>query len=328
LSALVLASRLALYQRRDLAALVGVHLIRAAWARADNMSSPSDETLSVADVGRGLLTYHAGVLFDEVSSPSIDVTRMIDMHADMGTYVTYPIRCLRLLELFGLMGLAEEGVERRAEVSAFCQRFVRQQPGASHPISDHWAACIPPVALLIWERDPELAGQWLQEICVWVCDHYEQDSSGLANYWSTPEEEITRALGSTLQHLDLPRRPDSFIASVLLDLSAALELSAVYDALINDILAVRIHPSVVECEDGAGLYQDVASGVFLEPWVQYDGHYRDYDGWQCSGPHRRAIRFSIQKHGRAWDLLAICSALRDRCLPLLLREIAHLENFS
>ena len=88
------------------------------------------------------------------------------------------------------------------------------------------------------------------------------------------------------------------------------------------MMAARVYPTVVECDEGPGLYQDASEGVYVEPWVQYDGHYGDSEGWQCSGPHLRASPFFLQSIGRYWDLLAICSVMRDRCFPLVLRDLA------
>lgn len=322
LSAMVLANRLARFGRRDLAALVGAHLVRAAWARGGNADPPPAAVLGVADAGRGLLSYHAAALFDEAQTMVEHPGGMIDTQSGLSAYVTYPVRCLRLLELVGLMGLAESDPSHRRAVASFCADFILRQPGASHPISDRWAVCIPPAALLVHELDPDLVGRWLQEIAVWVADHYERDGLGFAGPSAKPAEEVARLLGSSLEHLQLERRPDCLTASVILDLSATFEMGEVYDSIVNEMMAARVYPTVVECDEGTGLYQDASEGVYIEPWIQYDGHYGDSEGWQCSGPHRRASPFFLQSIGRYWDLLAICSVMRDRCFPLVLRDLA------
>jgi hypothetical protein len=324
LSALVISHRLAQAGRRDLAALTGLHLVRAAWARAERVDASNKDVLGVADAGRGLFAFHAAVLFEEVASVPYPSPRLLNPRYGPGEYATYPVRCLRLLELFGLLGLCEQDLDRRTEITTLCAALIVDEPGASHPLSDHWAVCIPPAALLVRAENPELVARWLQEICVWVADHYATEGLGLAAPWSEPREEIVRAFGPALQHRGLLRRPESLVSSVLLDLAAAFEMEDTYDAVVNDVMATRIYPCVVECDDGPGLYRDGLGGVYLEPWVRYDGHFADHAGWQSSPPHRRAASFTVARMGRAWDLLAICSVMRDRCFPTLLRQLAAL----
>ena len=322
LAALVVSNRLARFGRRDLAALVGAHLVRAAWARSDNYDPPSEVVLSIADTGRALLVFHAWSLVEDatIAQSSPDGLALFDLSP--ACFLTYPVRCLRLLELFGLAGLAETDMAKRERLVSVCRLLIAKEPGASHPISDHWAVSIPPASLLLYSTDGDLIGRWLQEICVWLGDHYEADGVGLAGPWSDSDEEASMLYGGSLEHVDVVRRPMSLIASVLLDLASTLEMVDVYDTLINEIMACRINPTVVECDDGPGTYQDGESGVYIEAWVAYDGAFNDSEGWQKSGPHRRAEKPFLMRVGRCWDLLAICSVLRDRCFPLLLRQMS------
>jgi hypothetical protein len=326
LSAFVLAHRLALHGRRDLAALVGTHLVRSAWARCDNADPPPDDVVGVADAGKGLLMFHGEILFDGVQRLPDDPEKFLMATASFSDFVVYPVRCMRILELLGLMGLATEDPTLRRQIAEFCASFVERHPGASHPISDHWAVCIPPAALLIHEVRPELMAKWLQEICVWVVDHYEPGKAGLGQPWTVPDEEVVHLLIGGLPVANVERRPDSFLASVLLDLTASLELAEIYDSLINEIMAVKICPSIVQANEGVGFYQDNFGDVFIEPWVQYDGKYADHDGWECSEPHRNLVPCFLQRIGRTWDLLALSSVLRDRWFPLALREMRGIES--
>lgn len=321
LAAFVLAHRLALHGRRDLAALVGAHLVRSAWGRCHNTDPPPNEVVGVADAGRGLLMFHSQVLFNEVRALPEHPEQFVMATASFGDFVVYPVRCMRMLELFGLMGMATEDRELRREITEFCASFIERHPGASHPISDHWAVCIPPAALLIHDVQPELVGKWLQEICVWVVDHYELGKAGLSQPWMAPAEEVVHLLISGLPVANVERRPDSFLAAVLIDLSASLELAGVYDSLVNDVMAVKMFPTVVQASEGVGFYQDNFGDVFIEPWVQYDGKYADHDGWACSESHRNLTPSFLQRIGRTWDILAISSVLRDRWFPLAWRDM-------
>lgn len=325
LSALVLAHRLSISKRKDLAALTGAHLIRAVWARCGDQVPAPPKAVAVAEAGRGLLTRYSLDLYADLKAlPVDDPEKYVMATASFGDPVVYPVRSLRIVELLGLVALGTEDSDLKREVSSFCADFVRTHPGASHPISDHWAVSIPPAALTIYETDASLLGRWIQELCVWVLDHYEKGQAGLAAPWSSPNDEVVQLLVSGLP-VTLQSNPDSFLASVLLDLSAALELEGVYDTVINDVLALRICPSVVEAEEGPGFYQDNFGDVFIEPWVVYDGHYNDEPGWQSSGPHRRSNAPYLLRIGRPWDLMALSSVLRDRWYPLAWRALVGLD---
>lgn len=323
LTAFVLAHRLALQGRRDLAALTGVHLVRAAWARNANQEPAPEAVRSVAETGKGLLVFHGSQVYDIVKKLPDDPQKSLMTSASFGDFVVYPARCMRVLEIVGLLALATEDPDRRGEIAEFCADFVKHHPGASHPISDHWAVCIPPVAVLLRDLDRGLLGKWLEEICVWLLDHSEPGKPGLAAPWTAPDVEVTQLLLAGVPSVPARRR-DSFLAAVLLDLAAALELPDVYDALVNDVMAAGIFPSVVQADETTGFYQDNVGDVFIEPWVQYDGHYADQAEWPCSEPHRNMTPSYLQRLLRPWDLLALSSVLRDRWWPLVWRDMAGL----
>jgi hypothetical protein len=224
--------------------------------------------------------------------------------------VTYPVRSIRLAEIFGLAGLTHTGEERDAFASA-CRRIIIELPGTSHPLSDNWAVSIhcsvgPPL--------------------IWVGDHYEEGKLGLARALAPPEEELRHLLAGSLDFIEVQRRPESMIASVILDLAAALELSALYDDLINDILAVNAHPQVVECDDDMTQYRDAYPDAYLELWMRYDESMNTTPGWKCA-PHDRTWEpHYLERIGRHWDSLAIFSVLRDRCVPYVIRWVGELPN--
>ncbi len=325
LSALVLAHRLHMNRRIDLAALTGAHLIRAVWARCADQDPPPPEALAVADAGRSLLLHYSLDLFHSLKDMPVDPEEYVMATVSFGDPVVYPVRSMRSLELLSLLALGTDDSNLREEIGVFCAEFVRRHPGASHPISDHWAVSIPPVALVLYEVDSTLLGRWIQAVCVWVLDHYEKGQAGLAPPWSLPNDEVVQLLVPGLP-VQVQGNPDSFLASVLLDLSAALELETIYDSVINDVLALRICPSIVEANEGVGFYQDNLGDVFIEPRVEYDGHYSDHPGWQSSGAHRRSTEPYLLRIGRPWDLMALSSVLRDRWYPLAWRTLLNMDT--
>ena len=320
LAALVISERLSSSDRRDLACLVGAHLVRSTWATVHGIEPPPPEARAVADVGKAILVRQARVLLDEYLALPAGSTEFLRSTIDAGSMLTYPVRCMRLVELLGLAGLAQEG-DARAEFAAACARIIRALPGASHPPSDNWAVSIIPAAILLWESDPVLVGSWLRQICVWVADHYERGQPGLARPLATPDEEIRYLLAGPLDFIDVPRRPGSFLASVLLDLTAALELEEAYDDIFNDVTAVDAYPQVVECDDDMSQYRDEYPGVYLELWMRYDESATSQPGWTCAPHHRRWQPHYLDRIQRHWDALALFAVMRDRCVPAVIREV-------
>ena len=324
LAALVIAERLANSDRRDLACLVGIHLVRSTWASVHGIDPAPPEATAVADVGRGIVVQHAHTLMVEYEGLPAGSSEFLRATIDPGAMVTYPVRCMRLLELFGLAGLAVTNPGERAAFTAACKRLIRELPGCTHPMSDNWAVSIVPPAVLLWEVDPLLVASWLRQICVWVADRYERGQVGLARALASPEDEVRQLLGGSLEFMEITRRPESLLASVLLDIAAALELADAYNDIINDVMAVDTYPQVVECDDDMTQYRDQLPGVYVELWMRYDETIETSSGWPCAPHHHRWQPCYLERLGRYWDLLAICSVMRDRCFPGLIREVAGL----
>jgi hypothetical protein len=322
LVALVISARLADAGRVDLACLTGAHLVRSTWYRSHDVHPVNPTALAVADVGRGIVKVYAETLISTLKI--MTSTEYFDSNKDVAVIVTYPVRCLRIVELVGLVGLLQEDLDRRRDIAKVCMEFIASQPGASHPISDNWAVAMIAPAILIYEFDREFVGKWLKQICIWLADKYEHGELGLARSLSTPAEEIQYLLGGPYDRGGVARRVDSLIATVILDLASALELGDVYLDLLNEILAVNIFAEVVESQDDYGQYRDIPAGVFIELGMKYTENPSLAVDWTRAPHHRRAVPHYLQRIGRSWDMLAIMSVLRDRCLTLVIRELAGL----
>jgi hypothetical protein len=147
------------------------------------------------------------------------------------------VRHLSLLVLFG-----EEEVAERAAAVPF---LVGSEPGAAPPISDRWAPSIANAAVALGACNPELVSTWIGDIARWVADRRELGLD-LAPYNATPREEVDQLLGSALEHVDVPKRTDSTIATLLLDLAIALEDEVLLDDLLNEWQAVARSAPAVE----------------------------------------------------------------------------------
>lgn len=302
IEAALLAEHLIEHGRIDLAAHLALCLVRGAWA--------SGAGATAADEAARLFEGYAAQLWEDDADLMLDE----DFVAASGpaVWVTYPVRCVRVAELVGLLALRWRiaGHERADEVCSWLARFVAAQPGTAHPVSDAYAVGLIPPALAVAAENPAVARRLLSGAAVWLCNAYERDQLGLAPLGASPDEEVERLLGGPLEWVDRERRRDSSIATVLLDLAALLGFADLYADIYNDIQAVDIYPRVLRVAEGPDLFDRAGMDNRLDPNVDFA---EAFDDAAAIAPHHTdAAGKDLADAGRSWDLLAISSALRDR----------------
>jgi hypothetical protein len=226
------------------------------------------------------------------------------------------IRCLRLVEIIGLLGLleAEQRTAKRKEIAEFLLRFFQTNPGTSHPISDRWAvSLIPPVLLLATEGHRAEVRVILENVIRWIGDRYDPDNLGLAGPNSTPEDDVAHLLGSPFEHITLSRRSASYTATVVLDLAVMLEMKELFELAMNDFLAIHVMLPFIEVGDTSSQYSFSGEDIRYEPNVQHAETWTPIDGWKIAPHHIRGpAAYYLEKIGRPWDHLAVSAVLRDR----------------
>jgi hypothetical protein len=316
LEAAVIANRLRRHQRLDLACFVALCLVRSSWVHAHGTEPPDDTSTAVADTGRGLFLHYATDLFARCAHNTFNPLTIIQTHQRSAAYITYPIRCLRLVEIMGLVGLLEmeQQVPTPKKVADFLLRFFQTNSGASHPISDRWAvSLIPPLLLLAKTGYRAEVRVTLRNAIRWVCDRYELGSLGFANSQASPDEEIAYLLGGPFEHITLRRRSASYTATVVLDLAAMLEMKELFELATNDFLAVQAVLPVVEVGDTSSQYSFSGEDIRYEPNMRYSETWTPIDGWKVAPHHKRApAAYYLERIGRPWDHLAVSAVLRDR----------------
>lgn len=316
LEAAVIANRLRRNERLDLACLVGLCLIRAAWAQT-HAAEPVDEAATItANTGRQLFRHYARDIFDRCGDDLLDPLNMVRSHDPMAAHVTYPVRCLRLIEILGLLGLLESEADdsRSQNLSDFLTKFIDTNPGTAHPISDCWAvSLIPPVLMLGRAGKAQLVRRLLENVIKWVADRYDSDSRGLAGPGFSPAEELEYLLGDPFEHIELDRRAESYIATVVLDLAAVLEMGDVFNVARNEFLAVDVVLPVIEVPDTVAQYTLGGEGACCTPNMEFAYSWQPVDGWRVAPHHTRAVaHYYLERIGRWWDLLAVSAVVRDR----------------
>jgi hypothetical protein len=331
----VIASRLRLTDRLDLACHTGLCVVRAAWASTHGTEPPNPIGRAVADVGQGMFRHYASNLWSKCVPENLKPLAFIHAHEIPTAFVTYPVRCLSLVEMLSLLALLklERGEPDVEPIMEYVAAFAEGHPGVAHPISDRFAvALIPLVLLLAGTGRIEIIKSVLTEVTRWLADRYDGNSFGLAGSTARPDEEIKYLLGTPFEHVQLQRRSESMISAVVLDLAAILRMTELFKMARNEFLAVDAMSCVVETQDSSGQYIHGAEDTSYEPNMHYDDQAIPKDGWKVAPHHSRApSSYYLGRNERLWDHLAVSSVLRDRyylatCVKLADRVASQYSN--
>jgi hypothetical protein len=316
LEAAVIASHCRKQKRIDLACAVTLMSLRSALATTHG-ANPPPETAGVAiNTARALFRYYSNQLWESCRGRFLTPDELILDDRTPAGFVTYPVRCLTMLEILALFGLlveTEDGV-LSATIAEYLAGFVQANAGAAHPISDRWAVSLAPVSLLLARHGKaEVIHSFLLSAVTWIANRYDDGNLGLAGPYSSPAEETNRLLGPSFEHVALERRSTSYVASLLLDLASVLEDQELYDAARNEFLALDIVLPIMEMDDDLSQYGRHLGEPRVETNMPYDEYWDRSNGWKRAPHHRRGTttHFPLQV-GSAWDQLALSSVLRDR----------------
>lgn len=269
-----------------------------------------------ADLGRRVFATYADILWRKPPDGGPNAAEMMAAHRDPAALITHAVRCVRLVEIMGLFGLMdpEEGYERpsAAEIAPWLSRFICRQTSAASPISDRWAvAVIPAVLLLAKEGLRDRAANYLRGLLFWIAQRYGK-GLGLADVTATPINEVRQVIGDVVPQRDVARRPEPYLATVVLDLAAFLELDRLYSLARNEFRHVNPLTPVLTSEDLRDQYMLDGAGVSYEPNAPYADVISG--DWTSAAPHlaRAAAPRYLQSIQRSWDHLAVSAVLRDR----------------
>lgn len=301
-------------RRVDLACHVACCLYRAGvWGRSVELESAGE----ILEAARRLIVGTASRMLEL----PLDDAALMPMADGPTAFVTYPVRVLRFAEYLSLLVLlGDEEVARRAVTAV--RRLVGSEPGAAHPLSDRWAPSIANAAVALGASNSDLVSDWIRDIAKWVADRREF-GLGLAPYNATPREEVDQLLGSAFEHVDLPKRTDSSIATLLLDLAVALEDEALLDDLLNEWQAVALSAPALEYDSLSDACQLTAS-PHLHPNVISFG-YNDTGNW---APVHHGTDWVNDDPVRAAELMVVATVTRDRHFPAALMTLIRHRDHS
>jgi hypothetical protein len=322
LEAAIIANRFRIQQRLDLACFTSLTLLRGVWASAHGAAPPPTETLVRRDMALTMFRAYALELWQTLSTQELTPRELIS--DDIGVFVTYPVRCSRVLEILGLYGLFTD--DESPAVGSWLQQFLVAQPGAAHPISDRWAVSLLPAVILIARFDRAALRSYLTDVLKWLGDKHDGGGLGLAPPHAEPLEEVTFLLGSSLDYVDREPRKHSYLAGVLLDLAAVLEDAQFYDLTMNELQAVDVRPFVTIPRDDVDQYMATGHGIDvpINTSPNYQLEFSLGTNW-CMASHHDAdlSQYHLGRLGFLVDHLAISVVTRDRHWVAALRALSE-----
>ncbi|WP_029106678.1 hypothetical protein [Mycobacterium sp. URHD0025] len=256
-------------QRLDLAALMSLHLYRAASPSLPNVVSTS---------ALRLFTAYAAELLEQVEPFLDDPKALVNALIEPLAIVTYPAACSRMIEIFGLLALVVDG-DLAARAGEAVRRLCSDHPGSHRPIADQFAASLIAPTVVLARLDRDTATAFLRTVSNWVLDRHDPQKSGLglADLQENEEVSIERLLGGTLAGTTLSSRLQSYVATVLLDLVFVVGAQDLYEAVRANFEALRIVPTITAADESKAGWRRGGTDVWPQPRV-------DYGSWQDPRP--------------------------------------------
>jgi len=316
LEAAVVAQHCRLENRLDLACYTTLMLIRSLWATIHGQRPLPELGQILIRSGKSLFRHYAMELWNSCSSSYLNLDELLQEEIAPGAFASYPTRCLEISEIFAMLGLLERHAspELSAAIGDYLSKFIVVNAGAAHPISDRWGTSISCCVILLSSQGrTNSVKSYLTATIKWVADHYDDGNCGLSGAHANPEAEITRLLGPPFEHIELERRSESYIATQILDLCAAMEDGELFELGRNEFLAVDICLPVVEVDDDLGQYSLDLTGYRLELNMPYEESWHPVDAWKVAPHHKRGpLIYYPESVEDAWDQLVISCVVRDR----------------
>lgn len=270
----IICSLLRNMQRLDLAALMSLHLYRAAWQLIPG---------PVAESALRLFTAYATELLDQVE-PLLEDPRALAgaLIVDPLAVVIYPAACSRMIEIFGLLALTADAELAPRGVEAV-YRLCSDHPGCHRPIADQFAVSLIAPTVVLAQHDKSAAIAYLKSVATWLLDRHDPERSGLglADLQESEEAAIERVIGGPLAGTTLQPRRQSYAATVLLDLISATGGQDLYEAVRANFHALRILPTITAADEAKADWRRGGPDVWPQPRV-------DYESWADPRPNHHS----------------------------------------
>lgn len=265
--AAILVNSLLRTKRLDLALCVALQLIRAT---EHDPTASGDAKSAAKRLALGLALQVCDQTEPLLGDP-LDFTRSTVSQLAM---LTYPVICCRVAEALAL-GLAlarEAGDGDEATRFEKALRGMADQPGAARPVGDVFAPSVVAVTVMLATFDPTAAKAYLGRVARWLLDRYDEDLAGLGLASLAEDEEKTaeRLLAGSLASTTIERRTSSYLATVVLDLALHLGDKDLYEAVRDNINALRVVPQATTADESKARWARGGTDVWPLPRVEFE----------------------------------------------------------
>lgn len=252
--------------RLDLAALLALHLLRAGW-RPTGVAVDG----KIASIALELFEAYVVELLEQVEPLLDDPYELIRSAVNPMAIVTYPAMVCRLTELLSLVALSTADPSTRARAAHTVEVLCQSHPGARRPPSDHFAVSLIPTAVVLRQAGPAGARDYLRAVAQWVIDRHDAKLAGLglASLDEDGEDATARLLGGTLTFDGPERRRASYLATAILDLLLVVGEHELYAAVLDNINALRVVPTIVAADEARARWSRGGPGTVPHPRVEY-----------------------------------------------------------
>lgn len=265
--AAILVNALLRTKRLDLALSVGLQLTRA----TGHDPAASDDAMSVA---KRLVLGLASQICDQTEPLLRDPLDFVRSTVGQFAMLTYPVICCRVAEALALGLALARDVEDDAAAVRFQEALLTfaDQPGAARPPGDLFAPSVVAVSVMLGTFAPEAAKSYLGRVAKWVLDRYDEDLAGLGLASLAEDEETTaeRLLGGSLASTTMDRRTSSYLATAVLDLALHLEERDLYEAVRDNLNALRIVPEAASADEEKARWARGGADVWPVPRVEFE----------------------------------------------------------
>jgi hypothetical protein len=310
IEAAIVCNALRQTRRLDLAALVSLHLHRAAWqpSGAQQLIRSTESESAIR-----LFVSYCSELLDQVEPLLGEPLELLRHLWSPFALATYPAACLRLVELLGLLALEADG-DLSDRASAAVSRLCADHPGTWRPPADQFAVSLVPPVVVIARDDPASAVKYIKSVCNWLLDRHDSLCSGLGLASLDEDEQVAaeRLLGGSLESTKLDRRRASYVATVVLDLLLILRIDDLYEAVLVNLKALQIFPITTTANELKANWLRGSGSVWPQPSINYESG---------EAPEHHAKSPPVA----ARDALLLSAVARSRHYPRAISELIASE---
>jgi hypothetical protein len=143
LEAAVIASHCRRSNRLDLACYIALMLLRSTFATVHDEQVLAETAAVAIAMTKAQFRHYALELWNECEGSFLEPDQILWADGSAIPFVTYPVRCMTILELLGMLGLLEREIDPNnlisPKIATYLEQFITSNVGTAHIPSDRWA---------------------------------------------------------------------------------------------------------------------------------------------------------------------------------------------